>query len=96
MITPEEVKKLFLLSRIEAGAIELEQFPRELNSIFGYVEQLKNASVGETLPTLSFVSILPELRKDLPAAQDAVDTEGLKRSFPESKDGFLQTKKVFE
>ena len=96
MITPEEVKRLFELSRIEASREELERFPKELDAILKYVEKLKSAPLGDLPPTLSFVAETTEFRKDGAYPLDAADVEFLKTSFPEREGDYLKTKKVFE
>ncbi len=106
MITPEEIKRLFELSRIEASREELEKFPKELDAIFSYIEKLKSAPprlassearpLGDLPPTLSFVAETTEFRKDGAYPLDATDVEFLKNSFPEREGDYLKTKKVFE
>ncbi len=96
MLTPKEVKHLFDLARIEVSKAELEQFPKELNAIFSYIEELKKAPVEGVSPTLSFAPVLSELREDEARSMEGSDVEFLVHSFPESKNGYLKTKKVFE
>lgn len=90
MITPEEIKKLFELAKIEATPEELEKFPREIDAILAYVKKLSDAPVDNISPTLSMV---PDalLRQD-EARQPGKD---FIKSFPASRKGYLETKKVF-
>ena len=95
MITPEEVKKLFALARVEATPEELERLPKEISDILAYIDKLKSAPLGELPPTLSFAPTLKELRFDEIVSQDAVAVESLKKQFPEISGDYLKTKKVF-
>jgi len=94
-MTPDEVKKLFALARVEATAEELERLPKEISDILTYIDKLKSAPLGELPPTLSFAPSLEELRPDEVVSQDAADNAALKAQFPEASGDYLKTKKVF-
>ena len=92
MISPEEVKKLFELARIEASAEELQKFPKELDAILGYIKILTETPLGDVAPTISFTGKNVPLRAD----ESIAPVKELKNQFPETENGYLKTKKVSE
>lgn len=95
MITPEEVKRLFELARIEASAEELAKFPAELDSILEYVAQLSSADVANVSPTLSFAAPESTFREDAAFEPLVQEQTALTDQFPDEENGYLKTKKVF-
>ena len=95
MLDPEEIKKLFLLARIEASEDELKTLPRELDAILEYVSVLQKAPAGDAPPTLSMAPPGGQLRPDKSELVDERTHDLLIKQFPETKDGYLKTKKVF-
>ncbi len=91
MVTPEEVKKLFELARIEASPEELEKFPKEIDAILGYVKILAEAPLADIAPTISFASGKTPLRSDAVITS----SQARKIQFPAMQEGYLKTKKVF-
>jgi aspartyl-tRNA(Asn)/glutamyl-tRNA(Gln) amidotransferase subunit C len=91
MVTKEEVKNLANLARIEITESEADSLTSELDSILGYVGQIKDASTEEVLnnPILRNV-----LREDVPTNKDSEYTEDLLNNAPKREGAFLRVKKI--
>ena len=95
MITPDDVRHLFELAKVEASEEELKRFPREINSILEYIEMLRQAPLGYVSQTLSFAPEHGDLRNDAAHAQSPDMVTELKNAFPSVANDYLKTKKVF-
>jgi len=94
MMTPEEIKKLFLLARIEITDANLEKFPGEISSILDYVGHLSEVAVrAEETAETGRENI--SLRADEVRLLGEGEREALRAAFPDRKDGYLRTKNVF-
>lgn len=96
MITPEEVARLFELSKMSPTPEELETFPKEIDAILSYVKVLHHAPTRDTAPIISFAPKYPLLRADDVITREESDRDALKEQFPASKDGYVKTKNVFD
>jgi aspartyl/glutamyl-tRNA(Asn/Gln) amidotransferase C subunit len=95
MITPEEIKKLFELSRIEPSEEDLTTLPKDLDAILEYIKTLQSVDLKDVAPTLSMAGEV-KLRSDEVRANAPGDVELITKQFPDSENGYLRTKKVFE
>ncbi|MEK7643654.1 MAG: Asp-tRNA(Asn)/Glu-tRNA(Gln) amidotransferase subunit GatC [Patescibacteria group bacterium] len=95
MITPEDVKRLFELAKIEVTEEELARFPKEIDAILEYIRKLQSAPLGEVSPTISFAPEDRALRVDANSVENAKRTDALRDAFPESFEHYLKVKKVF-
>jgi aspartyl-tRNA(Asn)/glutamyl-tRNA(Gln) amidotransferase subunit C len=91
MVNKDEVKNLANLARIEITEAEADSLTVELDSILGYVGQIKDASSGETLnnPVLKNV-----LREDVPTNKDNEFTEDILNNAPGREGNYLKVKKI--
>jgi aspartyl-tRNA(Asn)/glutamyl-tRNA(Gln) amidotransferase subunit C len=91
MVNKDEVKNLANLARIEITEAEADSLTVELDSILGYVGQIKDASGGETLnnPVLKNV-----LREDVPTNKDNEFTEDILNNAPGREGNYLKVKKI--
>ncbi len=91
MVNKDEVKNLANLARIEITEAEADSLTVELDSILGYVGQIKDASSGETLnnPVLKNV-----LREDVPTNKDNEFTEDILSNAPGREGNYLKVKKI--
>lgn len=87
MITREEVKKLAELSRMKVSDEELELFAKEIDSILGYVEQIKNASssvnIEKDFPGNALKNVM---REDENPHESGAYTKEIVAEFPEKGD----------
>lgn len=63
-LTREDILKLARLARLDLTDEEIEQFPKELNAILHYVEQLQGAEVTGLEPTNQVTGLTNVSRKD--------------------------------
>jgi len=97
MITREDVQHIAKLARLGLTEKEIEKFQKELSSILGYIEKLKEADVSGVEPTSQSVLVENVTRNDEnPASAKATaGKEKLLDLVPETKDGYLKVKSVF-
>ncbi|MFI5275230.1 MAG: Asp-tRNA(Asn)/Glu-tRNA(Gln) amidotransferase subunit GatC [Candidatus Saccharimonadales bacterium] len=63
-LTREDILKLARLARLDLTNEEIERFPKELNAILHYVEQLQAADVTGIEPTNQVTGLTNVTRKD--------------------------------
>lgn len=92
MLTPEEVKKVALLARIELSDAEVEKFQKELSTILDYVEELKQVNTDGLEEVAQVTSLANVQRMDevIPRA----DREDILSQAPETKNGFYKVKAI--
>ena len=93
MITTEDIKHLADLSRIEVSSAEAEKLTGEIDSILGYVGQIKNATEGgeekTTVPLLHNV-----MREDMVTHEPKEYTEAILANAPARDGDYLKVKKI--
>ena len=104
-ITEAEIKKLASLSRIKLADDELAQFKKEIDSILGYIEQIKEVSASaDTAATSSAGSISQPraikpthrnvLREDIADRNLNQDASEVLTCAPSVQDGMVKVKKI--
>ncbi len=101
-ISQADIKKLASLSRLKISEEESQQFAKEIDSILGYVEQIKEVSAsleGDSSNKLtktegSFGDNLNFLREDVANDNLNPKPEVLVSSAPASQDGLVKVKKI--
>jgi aspartyl-tRNA(Asn)/glutamyl-tRNA(Gln) amidotransferase subunit C len=107
-ITHEDVKKLANLSRIKLTDDEIGRFTKEIDSILGYVEQIKEVAVsgdssqsqGQTLdkvPKQAYRQVPDHrnvLRDDIADMDINPDPLEVLECAPNHQDGFIKVKKI--
>src|SRR4051812_18035982 len=92
MLTPEEVKKVAQLSRIELSDQEVERLGKDLSKVLDYVDELKQVNT-DGLEIVSNVTGLENvMRFDEPKASD--NREEIMANAPETKDGYYKVKSI--
>ncbi|OGI28748.1 MAG: asparaginyl/glutamyl-tRNA amidotransferase subunit C [Candidatus Moranbacteria bacterium RIFOXYA12_FULL_44_15] len=92
MISKDEVKHIASLARIGLTDKEVDKFSHDLSSILDWIEQLKEVDV-ENVEAVSHVTGLENITRQDKAA-DFENTDGIKKLFPEEKDGYDKVKSV--
>jgi aspartyl-tRNA(Asn)/glutamyl-tRNA(Gln) amidotransferase subunit C len=101
MISKEEVKHIAKLARLGLTEEEIEKFQKDLSSILGYIEKLKEVDVskiepaspsGVALRASHAVKVENVMRKD---EAKPFTNKKLLDLAPEQKEGFLKVKSVF-
>ncbi len=88
----KDVKKLALLSRIELGDAEALELGDSLDSILGYVEQVKQVSSDTDIePTFYSTNVL---REDVDPNETGKNREKLLSSAPKREGNYVKVKKI--
>ena len=89
-----DVERIAQLSRIELNAADSESTRQQLNSIFGFIEQLQAAPTDGVMPMSHAVDHLQRLRPDETTESDRrADFQSL---APDTEDGLYLVPKVIE
>ena len=83
-LSPEQVKKIAQLARLELGPAEIEKYKNQLSAILDFVEKLNELDVAGIEPTAHAISVPTPFRQDEArpfsgrdeALQGATDREG--------------------
>lgn len=92
MISKDEVRHIASLARIGLSEEEIEKFSKDLSSILDFVEQLKEVDVTDVEPTAHITGLENKFRED--KAKEFENISGIKKLFPESKNGYNKVKSV--
>jgi len=92
MISKDEVKHIAELARIGLSEKEIEKFSTDLSSILDWIEQLKEVDIKNVEAIGHITGMENVMRED--RASDSGNTSGIKRLFPEEKDGYDRVKSV--
>ncbi|MCX6759495.1 MAG: Asp-tRNA(Asn)/Glu-tRNA(Gln) amidotransferase subunit GatC [Candidatus Nealsonbacteria bacterium] len=94
MITKKELRRIAKLARLSITKDEEERFTKELSSILNYVEKLKEADVSGVEPTSHPFGVENVMRSD--KNKKFAKSKKLLELAPETKDGYLKVKSIFE
>jgi len=94
MVTKTEVKKVATLAKLEFAEEELDALTMELNSVLGYIDQLKELDVTNVAPLENLNESVEgsALRKD--EARECLTVEEALLNAPKSADGYFLVPKV--
>ncbi|MSU55589.1 MAG: Asp-tRNA(Asn)/Glu-tRNA(Gln) amidotransferase subunit GatC [Candidatus Taylorbacteria bacterium] len=93
MITLEEVEKLASLSRIALTQEEKEEMRKSMDSILGYIEQVKKVS-GQSGFDKKAGSLRNVMREDTNSHESGIYTETLISSAPKREGNYIKVKKI--
>ena len=91
MITKDDIKNLADLARIEIGDAEAEGLTAQIDSILGYVGQIK-ATGTENVPHVPALHNV--MRDDVPTNTAGQYTEALLDNAPSREGDYLKVKKI--
>jgi len=96
MLNREDTKRLAELSRIKVDDAELLGITKEMDSILGYIGQIKEtASLGEdTEEAIEIGSNYNVLREDENPTEPGTYSKDIIAEFPEREDNYLKVKKI--
>lgn len=86
----KDIEKLAELAKIELNDEEKGKLLKDLDSILGYVEQIKEAEVPEASREYDNKNVW---REDKIEERD-FSKEIITKQFPDSQDGFVKVKKI--
>lgn len=93
-LSPEDVSRIALLSRIELSATELETTRDQLNGILGFIEQLQAVDTTGIEPMAHAVDVVQRLRPDMVTETDRrADFQAV---APETEAGLYLVPRVVE
>jgi aspartyl-tRNA(Asn)/glutamyl-tRNA(Gln) amidotransferase subunit C len=88
------VRRIAHLARIAVEDGEIEHLQNEINSILGFVEQLKEVNVEGVEPMTSVTPMKLAMRED--KVTDGGDAARVLSNAPQTEDGFFVVPKVVE
>jgi len=93
-LTPDDVRRIAHLARIEVSAAEVERTRGQLNEILGFVEQLQSVDTRGIEPMSHAVDVVQRLRSDRVTETDRhADFQTI---APETEGGLYLVPKVIE
>jgi len=93
MLTKQEVEHIAKLARIEFNDTELEAMRKDLSSIIGYVEKLKEIDIEGIEPATHSIDLKSVFRKD--KGTDAEISQSLIDLAPDKEKRHIKSKPVF-
>ncbi|MDO8183674.1 MAG: aspartyl/glutamyl-tRNA amidotransferase subunit C [bacterium] len=94
MISIEEVKKLADLARLNVPEGELDKLAKDLESILGYVSELKNAPISPAGEFAEEQKLINVLREDTNPHESGLYTADLVKAFSKTRDNYLSVKPI--
>jgi aspartyl-tRNA(Asn)/glutamyl-tRNA(Gln) amidotransferase subunit C len=91
-VTPELVRHIAKLSRLALDEAHVARYAGQLESILGYVDQIKSADVSGVEPMAHAAPLHNVLRDDAP--RSPLPTEAVLRNAPETDGPFFKVPKV--
>lgn len=95
MISPETIKKLAALSRLEVTDAEVETLAREAGSILDYAESLNALDVSEIPPMTHAEPLENVIRKDVSVSVDEATRGRMLDQLSKRRDDQLEVPNVF-
>lgn len=93
-LTLEQVQRIADLARIEVAADEAERMRAELNSIFGFIEQLQAQDTRGVEPMAHALGYIQRLRADV--VTEADQRELFQKNAPAAEENLYLVPKVVE
>jgi aspartyl-tRNA(Asn)/glutamyl-tRNA(Gln) amidotransferase subunit C len=93
-ITPEDVRRVAELARLELSAEEVRRFAGELGAILDYVAKLAELDVSDVPPTANAFDVGDAFRDD--EVTNVPDTERLLANAPDRWQDFFRVPKIIE
>jgi aspartyl-tRNA(Asn)/glutamyl-tRNA(Gln) amidotransferase subunit C len=94
MITPEDVDQLARLARLDVPASEKQKLAQDLESILGYISELKEAKLDEVDPAVDNYLPTNVWREDRNVIPSGEHTQELLNAAPERAGDYLKVKKI--
>lgn len=95
MLTRKEVLHIAKLARLGLKSSEVRKFQRELSSILGYVEKLKELDISGVKPTSHAVWVENVMRQDERKSEDIEVRRELVEMAPQKEKRYVKVKAVF-
>jgi aspartyl-tRNA(Asn)/glutamyl-tRNA(Gln) amidotransferase subunit C len=95
MLSKEETEHIAKLARLGLSAQEIEKYQKDLSSILGYIDQLKEVDIANVKPFTHAVDISNVSRVDVAVKKTKEETDKLIKEMPDTKGRYLKVKSVF-
>ena len=93
-LSPEDVRRIARLARIEISDAEVEHTRGQMNGILAFIERLQAVDTGGIEPMAHAVDVAQRLRPDV--ATEADRREAFQAVAPETEGGLYLVPKVLE
>jgi aspartyl-tRNA(Asn)/glutamyl-tRNA(Gln) amidotransferase subunit C len=90
----EEIKKIADLARLEISEEESEKLAGEIDSILGYVDQIKNAEISDDGSRIESASVRNVMVEDGEPHEVGLNTKALINEVPDAQDNLIKVKKI--
>jgi|GEM_PF-281972 aspartyl-tRNA(Asn)/glutamyl-tRNA(Gln) amidotransferase subunit C len=92
----EEIKKIADLARLEISDEESEKMAGEIDSILGYIDQIKSAEISDqgAESRIENASVRNVMREDSEPHKVSENTKVLIDEVPDSQDDLVKVKKI--
>lgn len=94
MVTKEEVQHVADLAKLEFSNEELTALTSELNSVLGYIDQLKELDVTNVAPMENMNETVEEAALRTDEVRPSLSVEQALKNAPKSADGYFLVPKV--
>lgn len=94
MITEQDIDKLANLARIALTPEEKQKFQKDLESILGYVSELKDAPLSEVVPSAEDYYLTNVLRADEEPFDSGSYTDKILAEAPKADKGYFVVKQI--
>jgi aspartyl-tRNA(Asn)/glutamyl-tRNA(Gln) amidotransferase subunit C len=94
MIDIKEIEKLAALSRLAVSPEEKEALRKDIDSILGYIDQIKKATVSGVVLTQEIPDVRNIMREDTDPHESGLFTEDLLAAAPAREKNYLKVKKI--
>lgn len=88
----KEIEKICQLAHLELRPEEKKRLAKELSSILDYFASLQEAEIKGVKPCPYPLDLKNVFRRD--EDEERIDTEELKKAFPQQENGYLKIKSV--
>ncbi len=94
-LSRDEIVRLAHLAKLDFTDTEIEQLGHEIGAVLGYIDQLKQVSLGDKQPTKQVTGLVNVMRKDAPINYGASPAD-LIANVPKTNDNYIQVKRVLQ
>jgi len=90
----EEIKKIADLARLDISDNESQKLAGEIESILGYVDQIKNADISVNGSRIESAGVRNVMVEDEEPHEKGINTKNLINEVPDSQDNLVKVKKI--
>ncbi|MCD4694106.1 Asp-tRNA(Asn)/Glu-tRNA(Gln) amidotransferase subunit GatC [bacterium] len=92
----KQIKHIASLSKLELTDKELEKYGNQLSDVLGYIDQLKEVDVSDTIPTAQVTGLENVLEEDVVRDWDNKEIDLALNQAPELDGREVKVKRVLE